>query len=134
MKIIANILITLAVLIFLALIPYLEINASHVFNADWPAHARFHEVWQLSTNCAIGLLCLWLAWVKHEIPMASLLITVVMGGVLMAHAIEASYGGTILSGNSNVAVLGIAIAAVAAGLAILLAVGAVVLHWRIKKN
>ena len=57
---IAKMLITISALFFVVVIPVLEINSSHVFNETWPAHARFHEVWQLITNFGIGLLCLGL--------------------------------------------------------------------------
>ena len=127
---IARILITFGVLIFAVVIPVLEINATHVFNSSWPAHARFHEVWQLTTNCGIGFLCLWLAWFKNKIPLASTLIILVMGGVLFAHGIQDIYGGTILSGNISKMVLGMELAAAAASLAIILAVVAAVLDSR----
>ena len=41
---------SVCILVYMVLLPYLEWNASHVFNLAWPAHARFHEVWQLCTN------------------------------------------------------------------------------------
>lgn len=131
---ISKVFVTVGVLIFTALIPYLEINASHVFNETWPPHAKFHEVWQLTTNCGIGLLCLWLAWIKNEIPIASILVSLVMGGVLVSHAVQDTYGGSILSGNSTVTVLGIGIAALAAGLAVVLAVAASILDNRSKSR
>lgn len=55
---IPKIFITLGVLVYAIVVPYLEINASHVFNPEWVPHARLHEVWQLVTNCAIGVVAL----------------------------------------------------------------------------
>ncbi len=49
---ISKIFITLGVLVYAVIVPYLKIKASHVFNPLWPPHARLHEVWQLSTNCS----------------------------------------------------------------------------------
>lgn len=129
---IARILITLCVIIFAVIIPILEVNASHVFNASWPAHARFHEVWQLITNCGIGILCLWLAWLKNKVQLASTLVTLVMGGVLIAHGLQDVYGGSVLSGNMSKTILGMELAIVAAGLAIIMAVGAALLESRSK--
>jgi len=129
---ISRILITISVLIFAILIPFLEVNDSHVFNPSWPAHARFHEVWQLITNCGIGMLCLWLAWLKNKIQLASILVTLVMGGVLIAHSVQGVYGGSILSGNMSKTIFGLELAAAAAGLAIILVVGAALLESRTK--
>ena len=129
---IARILITLCVIIFAVVIPILEVNASHVFNSSWPAHARFHEVWQLITNCGIGILCLWLAWLKNKVQLASILVTLVMGGVLIAHGLQDVYGGSILSGNMSKTIFGMELAVVAAGLAIIMAVGAALLESRSK--
>jgi hypothetical protein len=129
---IPRILITFCVLIFAVVIPILEVNASHVFNANWPAHARFHEVWQLITNCGIGLLCLWLVWQKNKIRLASVLVVLVMGGVLVAHVIQGFYSGSILSGNMNKTILGMELAAFAASLAVAMAIGAAILDTRAK--
>ena len=49
-------------LVFGLLIPILEINQTHLFNSEWPSHARLHEAWQLITNTAISALALYLAW------------------------------------------------------------------------
>src|SRR5690606_35893063 len=88
---IPRILITLGVAVYALVIPYLELNASHLLNEAWPAHARLHEAWQLTTNAAIGLIALWLAWGRNQIRIASLLNIAVMGGVLVAHLFEGSY-------------------------------------------
>tara|TARA_R110002072_G_scaffold36301_7_gene107064 strand:- start:5869 stop:6264 length:396 start_codon:yes stop_codon:yes gene_type:complete len=130
---ISRILVTFCVVIFSVVVPILEINASHVFNPEWPAHARFHEVWQLITNCGIGLLCLWLVWLKDNVQLASVLVVLVMGGVLVAHAIQGSYGGSMLSGNISQTVFGLELGAFAALVAVAMAIGAAVLHARAKK-
>ena len=129
---IARILLTFAVLTFALLIPILEINASHVFNDRWPAHARFHEVWQLTTNFGIGLLCLWLVWFKNRISLASILVTLVMGGMLFAYATQDMYGGSVLSGNFSKKVLGIELAVVITSLAVIMAMVATMLNARDK--
>ena len=130
---IARILITLGVIIFSVVIPVLEINSSHVFNADWPAHARFHEVWQLTTNCGVGLFCLWLVWLKNKVQLASVLVSLVMGGVLVAYVTRNFYGGSVLSGNISKTVLGMEVAVFAAGIAVIMALGAAILESRTKE-
>jgi hypothetical protein len=132
-KMISKILITICVMVFAVLIPILEVNASHVFNPSWPAHAKFHEVWQLITHCGIGLLCLWLAWLKNGVQLASILVVLVMGGILVAHAIEGFYNGSVLSGNISKTIFGMELVAFAAGVAVVMAIGAAILESRSKR-
>jgi hypothetical protein len=37
-------------------------NESHVFNPEWPPHARFHDVTGLSVTAGMALIGLWLLW------------------------------------------------------------------------
>lgn len=123
-KMLAKACVTFGVLVYALVIPYLEINPSHVFNDAWPPHARLHEVWQLTTHCALGLLAVWLAWWRDEVGVASLLNVCVMGGVLVAHVLADGYGGSIHSGNLESAVLGVPVAVFAAGIVVVLATAA----------
>ena len=125
-----RILIALGVVIYAIVVPFLEINSSHVFNPLWPAHARFHEVWQLTTNICIGILVLWLAFGKNAIRTASALNIAVMGGALVAHILEESYGGSIISGNIGKTIMGMELAAFAASVVVVLAVTALLLASR----
>ena len=127
---IARVLLTLGVMIFLIAVPALEINNSHVFNSEWPPHARFHEVWQLATNFAIGILCLWLAWAKHNIKLSGTLVIIVMGGALFSHGVESFYGGSIISGNIGKTFFNLELAAVAACFSILMAIIAILLQGK----
>ena len=127
----AKILISLGVLIYLVVIPFLEINASHVFNAQWPAHAKFHEVWQLTTHILLGVLALWLTWFKQQVIIAAGISMAIMGGVLFAHIIQASYGGSVLSGNTSQTILGLELAIFAAGLVVFMSVVAIALDRRL---
>lgn len=127
---IAKILISLGVLVYMALIPYLEMNASHVFNPQWPGHARLHEVWQLTTNISLGLVALWLSWKEQRIQMAAVISICVMGGVLVAHMSEGLYEGTLLSGNIARTVLGLELAAFVALVVVILSVVAILIDRR----
>ncbi|MBR0781068.1 hypothetical protein [Bradyrhizobium iriomotense] len=88
-------LVTIGVLIFGAVIPILEISVTHVFNPEWTPHMRFHEVWQLITNCALAALSLWLVWRRGQIMLASIIGLCVMGGILASHALSSLYGGSL---------------------------------------
>lgn len=127
---IAKILISLGVLVYMVLIPYLEMNASHVFNPQWPGHARLHEVWQLTTNISLGLVALWLSWKEQRIQMAAVISICVMGGVLVAHMSEGLYEGTLLSGNIARTVLGLELAAFVALVVVILSVVAILIDRR----
>ena len=39
-----------------------DLNTSHVFNPDWPPHARFHSVAGWGSIAGSQLLALWLLW------------------------------------------------------------------------
>ncbi|WP_222983299.1 hypothetical protein [Flagellimonas meishanensis] len=110
--------ITFSVLLFAVAVPFLEINSTHVFNPDWTPHVRIHEVWQLLTNSGIGVLCLWLVWVKKETKISLILSLLVTGGFLLAFLLKELYGGSMkyLDGSEktllgvNIGVLGFGVA------------------------
>ena len=110
--------ITFSVILYAIVVPFLEINDSHVFNPDWIPHVRIHEVWQLITNSAIGILCLWLVWVKRETQFSTILSLLITGGFLLAYILQDLYGGSMeyLDGSEktllgvNIGVLGFGIA------------------------
>ena len=115
----SKILVTFGILVYAVVVPILEINASHVFNPDWPPHARFHDVWQLYTHSTIGVFCLWLVWAKGNVRIPGVLGILIMGGVVFAHVIEGTYGGSVVSGNFSRTILGIQPAALAPGLVVI---------------
>lgn len=110
--------ITFSIILYAIVVPFLEINDSHVFNPDWTPHVRIHEVWQLLTNSGIGILCLWLVWVKKETKISTMLSLLITGGFLMAYILQDFYGGSMkyLDGSEktllgiNIGVLGFGIA------------------------
>ena len=125
----AKLLITVGIVFYAVVVPVFEINASHVFNPTWEAHARLHEVWQLATNCAIGAFCLWLTWFRNGIRLSALLTLFVTGGFLLAYGLRHTYGGSmVLSDGSEKMILGINLGLFAYSLAILLAGIAVALQ------
>ena len=110
--------ITFSIILYAVVVPLLEINDSHVFNPDWTPHVRIHEVWQLITNSSIGILCLWLVWVKNETKVSTILSLLITGGFLLAYILQDLYGGSMkyLDGSEktllgvNIGVLGFGIA------------------------
>ena len=122
-----KVLVTIAVLIFGAIIPILEISPTHVFNPDWSPHMRFHEVWQLITNSALAALSLWLVWRRDEITLASIIGLCVMGGILASHALSGLYGGSLTyPGGLERHILGLHITAIIPLVSVLLLVSAMI--------
>lgn len=90
------------------LTPILEIGPTHVFNPDWPGHARLHEVWQLAANSGLSLLCLWLAWGAGRVRLAAVIGLVLTGSFLFSFLLAPLYGGTMRhSDGSELVVAGV---------------------------
>ncbi|WP_428152527.1 DUF6640 family protein [Brevundimonas sp.] len=87
--------VTLSAIVFVVLIPMLEMNETHLLSPDWPAHARFHEAWQLLTNAGLAVLALWLAVARGRERLAAGLSLTIAGSLILASALEGLYGGAI---------------------------------------
>lgn len=113
-----RLIITFSILLYAIVVPFMEINATHVFNPNWTPHVRIHEVWQLITNSGIGLFSIWLVWGKNETKISAILSLLVTGGFLVAFMLQEFYGGSMkyLDGSEkqllgiNIGVLGFGIA------------------------
>ena len=70
-----------------------DISSSHLFNPDWDAHARVHEVWRLSTNFLIFGLGIYLLWVKKNEVISGVLSLCIHLGFVFAAVTMSSYGG-----------------------------------------
>lgn len=80
-------------IVFLALIPCLEIGVTHVFNPDWPAHARLHEVWQLTTNGLLSILAALLVRIARYAIIGAVVALTINTGFLLAFVGASTYGG-----------------------------------------
>ncbi len=49
-------------------------NHTHVFNPDWPPHARFHSIVGLCMTIGFSLIGLWLLWKKSSDSLALLFV------------------------------------------------------------
>ena len=129
---VTRLLITFGVLIYAGVVPWLEINDTHVFNPEWPPHARLHEVWQLITNTALGAFCLWRCWGRNDIRLPAVLALLIMGGFLAALALADHYGGSMVlrEGGVERTVLGLNLGVIGALLVVITAVAALTLDLR----
>ncbi len=125
--------VTFSVVLYAIVVPYLEINNTHVFNPDWTPHAKIHEVWQLITNTSIGILCLWLIWKKQNVPLSTILSMLVTGGFLVAFSLQKLYGGSMkfLDGSEKT-IFGLNIGVVGFGIALILLIFSLLVYR--KKN
>lgn len=91
---IRKLLFTLAILPFAVVTPVLEVSPTHVFNPDWPGHARLHDVWQLITHSAIAVYLTWLVWLRGREREGCVLALIVIVSFLVAHVLSPLYGGS----------------------------------------
>lgn len=113
--------ITFSIILYAIVVPFLELNETHLFNHDWTPHVKIHEVWQLITNSSIGLFCLWLLWVKKETKISAILSLLITGGFLLAFTLKESYGGSMkYVDGSEKTILGVNIGVLGFGLAFIL--------------
>jgi len=82
-------------LLFVVVLPVLEVGPTHLVNPTWPAHARIHEAWQLLSNACLSLACLWLAFRKGEVRWAGLLGLCLTLPFLVAVLLQGLYGGSL---------------------------------------
>lgn len=87
--------VALSAIVLVVLIPMLEVNETHLFSPDWPAHARFHEAWQLLTNAGLAVVALWLAVARGQERLAAGLSLITVGSLIIACAFGDLYGGAI---------------------------------------
>ena len=67
-----KIILTVALAVTLLGPAMVDFNDSHVFNPDWPPHARYHEVMLLAIGIAMSVIGLWLVWRRSVDPTTSL--------------------------------------------------------------
>ncbi|GAB3227256.1 DUF6640 family protein [Spirosoma arcticum] len=56
------------VAVFTAVSPYLaDWNQTHIYNPDWPPHAKFHNAQTMIFGAYLGLLSLWALWGRKDL-------------------------------------------------------------------
>lgn len=101
-----RLLVTAALLVFVAAVPALELGDTHLRNPHWPPHARLHEGWQLATNALLGLLAIAWAWTPRRFTAACQLGVAISGGFLVAWWLRGAYGGSMTGTASAAAAAG----------------------------
>lgn len=89
-------------LVMVGVIPLIvDLSPTHVLNPAWPAHARLHEVWLLSSGAMFTAVNLYFVWWYRERPrfgltLAGVLGSVLLGGFFIASATASLYGGVLV--------------------------------------
>jgi len=78
-----------------------DLSPTHVLNPAWPAHARLHEVWLLTTGVLLALVALFFIWLYRERPrfgiaMGAVLGSALLGGFFIASATASLYAGVLV--------------------------------------
>lgn len=67
--------------LFTAIAPFLaDWNATHIYNPDWPPHAKFHNGQTMAMGLLLGLATLYFLWRRRGAPSTNLL----SAGILLA--------------------------------------------------
>lgn len=96
-----RVLLTLSVSVLGVLVPWLEYGPTHVFNPDWPGHAKLHDVWQLATNSAFSAAAAYLAWTRPDLRTAARLGLVAPVAFLAAYFAMDLYGGSMVNSDGT---------------------------------
>lgn len=96
-----RILLTLSVSVLGLLVPYLEYSPTHIFNPDWPGHAKLHDVWQLITNSAFAAAAAWLAWTRTDLRLGARLGLVAPVAFLVSYFTMDLYGGSMVNSDGT---------------------------------
>ena len=80
MKLTGKIFMTLAILVFTVIPPTVDLGtSSHVFHPQWTPHARVHTVWLLGLASSIGVLAIYLLWVRQREPVINVNLAFTLG-------------------------------------------------------
>jgi len=99
MLIVGKLLISLAIAIYAFIPPIVNLMTdSHVFHQQWMPHARMHTVWMLGSTFGIGLVSLYLIWMRRierqfSINLAVVLSGIVYGAFFLSASTISLYGG-----------------------------------------
>ena len=94
-----KLLMSLAIAIFAFIPPLADLaTETHVYHPGWMPHARMHTVWLLGITSTIGLVALYLLWIRKKDPdfntnLAAVLGLCVYGSFFVSTSTASLYGG-----------------------------------------
>ena len=69
-----------------------DLTESHLHNANWTPHSKFHLAWLLSTSTLISIYFMYLKWNKYSTIQAALNGLCIMMGFWIASIFKSQYG------------------------------------------
>ena len=90
---------TIATLIYGVVPAIADLNETHLLNPNWSPHARLHGAWFLFFGLAMATLSLYLAWVRGELVLPSVIGLLFSACFWMAHFTGPLYGGALVDEN-----------------------------------
>jgi hypothetical protein len=60
---------------------FFDWNKTHIFNPDWPPHAKFHNAQDMLLGTATGLLALWVLWLQKTDERNKLILSTVLASL-----------------------------------------------------
>lgn len=108
MSSLGKVLITLSIAVFTFAPPIADLaTETHVFHPGWMPHARVHTVWLLGLTSSIGLVALYLLWIRKTDPrfnenMAVMIGACVYGAFFLSTLTADFYGGALTDVNGGI--------------------------------
>jgi hypothetical protein len=96
----SKILITISIIMYGFVPPFVDFNKTHATNPNWVGHARFHVVWQVFITFFIAITALYILWfseIENELQLNLVLCLslCVLGAFFLNIAFKNLYGGTL---------------------------------------
>lgn len=96
----SKILITISIILYGLVPPFVDFNKTHATNPNWVGHARFHVVWQVFITFFIALTEIYILWfseIENELQLNLVLCLsiCVLGSFFLNIAFKNLYGGTL---------------------------------------
>jgi hypothetical protein len=93
-------LITISIILYGFVPPFVDFNKTHATNPNWVGHARFHVVWQVLITFCIAVIALFLLWFSEienvlRLNLVLWLSLSVLGSFFLNIAFKSIYGGTL---------------------------------------
>ena len=96
----SKILLTISIILYGFVPPFVDFNKTHTTNPNWVGHARFHVVWQVFITFFIAITALYILWFSEienglKCNLVLCLSVSVLGTFFLNIALKNLYGGTL---------------------------------------
>lgn len=78
---IGKVLVTIVALITLGGAYLADWNKTHIFNPNWPPHAKFHNAQTMLMSTVLGLLTLWFLWMQKGDKLSTFRLSIIFASI-----------------------------------------------------